>query len=248
MITTLLVDDEDHNRNVLRLLLEKHYPNLQIVAEAASADDAFLKIGEHKPALIFLDVKMPQKNGFDLLKMFTAINFEVIFVTAYDNYAIRAFEFNALGYVLKPINTSKLLKTVEKAVQKINANISGESILQLVNTISNTEYTLNRFSVHHNDKVIFVNIPDIMVIEAKEDNTTIQLLDNTRYYSSKNLAKYEDALGENDLFIRINKSTIINTNFLKNYSKGELCIIEMKNGQTFEVSRRRKSEILKRLK
>src|SRR4051812_17564140 len=99
MVTAIIIDDEEHNRNVLRTLLEKYRPEISVIAEANSVDDAFRKIKKCDPRLIFLDIKMPVKSGFDLLKQFDEIDFEVIFVSAYNEYAITAFEFNALGYI-----------------------------------------------------------------------------------------------------------------------------------------------------
>ncbi|MGZ5486577.1 MAG: LytR/AlgR family response regulator transcription factor, partial [Nitrososphaeraceae archaeon] len=102
MISAIIIDDEVHNRNVLKTLLEKYCPMIKVIEECGNAIDAFDKINELKPQLIFLDIKMPGKSGFDLLKMFSGIDFEVIFVSAFNEYAITAFEFNALGYILKP--------------------------------------------------------------------------------------------------------------------------------------------------
>jgi len=248
MIPTLLVDDEVHNRNVLRSLISSHCPGLEIIDEASTADEAFLKINMLKPALVFLDIKMQKKSGFDLLRMFTEINFEVVFVTAFDRYAIKAFEFGALGYILKPIDSRKLTNAVAKAVERIRSNESNNMALHFIKTLSDTNDLLSRLPVHHHDKVIFINVPDISFIEAKEGHTTLTLFDNTHYFSSKDLVKYEAVLEGAGNFIRISKSVIINTHYIKSYSKGEPCIIEIKTGQTFEVSRRRKTEILKILK
>jgi len=248
MITALIIDDEHNNRNVLKTLLAKHCSGIAVIDEAQNVEDAFLKINSLKPKLIFLDIMMPRKSGFDLLKMFPIIDFEVIFVTAYDNYAVSAFEFNALDYILKPIGAQKLIKAIEKATRKINSNTSGESILHFVRSLSDKNELVTRFSVHHHGKVIFIEVSDISFIEAKEDSTTLTLYDNTRHYSSKDLVKYESVLQVTGNFIRINKSVIINTRFIKSYSKGDPCIIELKTGQSFEVSRRRKSEIIKNLK
>jgi two-component system LytT family response regulator len=248
MISTLIIDDEESNRNVLRTLLKKHCAGLNLIGEAESAEEAYEKIKGLKPRLIFLDIKMPQKTGFDLLKMFPEIDFDVIFVTAYDNYAMQAFEFNAMGYILKPINPSKLVKAVEKAIQRISSDESKDLVLHFINTISDKNGLVNKFSVHHNGKVVFIQVSEISFIESREDSTMLSLYDNTHYYSSKDLVKFEDVLQEIGDFIRINKNIIINTNFIKSYSKGEVCVIDLKSGQSFEVSRRRKSEILKKLR
>jgi two-component system LytT family response regulator len=248
MISALIIDDEESNRNVLHMLVKKHCPELHIIDEAGSVDEAYEKIGFLKPRLIFLDIKMPQKNGFDLLRMFAKIDFDVIFVTAYDNYAIQAFEFNAMGYILKPINAFKLVQSVDRAIQRIHSDENKDLVLHFVNTISDKNGLMNKFSVHHNGKVVFIQVSEISFIESRENSTMLNLYDNTHYYSSKDLVRFEHVLQEIGDFIRINKNIIINTGFIKSYSKGEVCVIDLKSGQSFEVSRRRKSEILKRLK
>ncbi|MBK6983939.1 MAG: response regulator [Bacteroidetes bacterium] len=122
MIKAFIVDDEEHNRDVLKMLLNKHSPNVEIIGEANNVNDAYVMIYNLKPQLVFLDVKMPIRNGFDLLKLFKKIKFEVIFVTAYDEFAINAFELNAIGYILKPIDYVLLTKTINKAELIINSN------------------------------------------------------------------------------------------------------------------------------
>jgi two-component system, LytTR family, response regulator len=245
MITTLLVDDEAHNRNVLRLLLEKHCPGLTIVGEASTAREAFEKINRYTPKLVFLDIKMPRKSGFELLKMFPKIDFEVVFVTAFNKYAIKAFEFNALGYILKPIDEAKLSCVIKRVSERIQKNADDNIVLHFVKSLSETETLINKLSVHHNGHVVLINIHEIASIEAGEDNTRITLCNNARYYSSKRLAQFESLLEGTGDFIRINKGVIINTEYIHDYTKGELCVINMDNRQSFEVSRRRKVEILK---
>lgn len=247
MISALIIDDETHNRENLRELLTQYCKELKVPDEAGSAEEAYKKIQQDKPQLIFLDIKMPGKSGFELLKLFPEIDFEVIFVTAFDRYAIRAFEFGAVGYILKPIDVTKLKKAVDKAVERIKQNQGNQVMLHFVKTLSDSNEMLSRFQVHHNGKVVFIEVANISFIESKEDSTILTLSDNTHYYSSKDLVKYETVLENAGNFIRINKSVILNSDCIRSYTKGEPCFIEMKTGQTFEVSRRRKSEILKRL-
>lgn len=120
----ILVDDEINNRALLSSMLKKHCPEIDLLAEAASVDTAFELINALKPELVFLDVKMPIKNGFDLLRMFEKIDFSVIFITGFDEYAVKAFEFNAVDYILKPIDYSKLINAVKKAELKLNTELS----------------------------------------------------------------------------------------------------------------------------
>jgi len=222
MVTSIIVDDERHNRTFLRALLEKHCPGVSVLEEAAGADEAFLKIRQLQPKLVFLDIKMRDKSGFALLKMFNEINFEVIFVSAFDKYAIRAFEFNAVGYILKPIDLQKLVKAVDKATDRINSSSRQDLVLHFVKTLSEENDLIHKFSVHHNGKVVFVHISEITAIEAQQENSMITLADRSHYYSSKGLAQFDALLGDTGNFIRINKSVIINTNYLRGYSKGDV--------------------------
>lgn len=246
-IRSVIVDDEQHNRNLLRTLLLKYCPSVEVIAEAGNADEGFDIITKLQPQLVFLDVKMPIKSGFDLLKMFHAIHFEVVFVSAFNEYAVTAFEFNALGYLLKPIDYNKLVLNVNKAILKIGLGDRNESILQFIQTIDNKTDAITKIAVHHHEKVILINIVDIVSIEMNEGVCRIYLNDDKQYHSSKDLKLFEGMLKEMNTFIRINKSVIINLSFLKSYSKGDPCLLLMINNKEYEVSRRKKATILTKI-
>lgn len=248
MISAIIIDDEVHNRAVLRTLLGKYCPTITIIRECENANEAFEKIQELKPQLIFLDIKMPGKSGFDLLKMFSRIDFEVIFVSAFDEYAITAFEFNALGYILKPIDYSKLIITVDKAIFKIASNEKNNSVFHFIKTLDEKNDFINKISIHNNDKVILLNINYIISVEAIGGACEIKLEDGKIYYSSKELKLFEEILEKAGNFLRINKSVIVNLDYLVSYSKGEICNIELQNNIVYEVSRRKKSDVLSRIK
>ncbi|MBC7695265.1 MAG: response regulator [Burkholderiales bacterium] len=248
MIRAIVIDDEVHNRNVLKTLLSKYCPLINVIAECEKAIDAFDKIKELEPQLIFLDIKMPGKSGFDLLKMFSRIDFEVIFVSAFNEYAITAFEFNALGYILKPIDYSKLIITVDKAIFKITSNEKSNSVFHFIKTLDEKNDVINKISVHHNDKVILLNINYIVSVEAKGGTCEIKLDDGKNYYSSKELKLFEEILEKAGNFIRISKSVIVNADYIISYSKGDICNLEVQNSGFYEVSRRKKSEVINRMK
>ena len=247
-VKAIIIDDEEHNRNVLKTLLAKHCKGVDIIGEANSADEGFNKIKALQPQLIFLDIKMPTKSGFDLLKLFDEINFEVIFVSAFNEYAITAFEFNALGYILKPIDFSKLVNVVDKAILKINSSEKSADVFQFIKTLEDKNDLISKIPVHNNEKVILLNINELISVEAQIDICELKVLDKKQYYSSKDLKLFEDMLEKIGDFIRINKSVIINVNHIKAYSKGEICVIEMINGCQFEVSRRKKTEVLRKIR
>jgi two-component system LytT family response regulator len=250
MVSALIVDDEKHNVVMLQSLLKENCPDITILDTAHNADTAYEKINSLKPQLVFLDIKMTGKSGFDLLRQFSGINFEVIFVSAYNEYAITAFEFNALGYILKPIDYVALQKTVNKAISIINARdtINNHEIAQFIKTLEDKGDRINKILVHHNDKVVLLNVRDFVYIEGKTDYCEINLNDKSHYTSSKELKKFEDLLNEIGSFIRINKSIIVNTDYIKSYTKGEICEITVSTGQVFEVSRRKKTDIISLLK
>lgn len=248
MIRGFIVDDESHNRSVLNALLAKHCPDVHILGESGSAEQAYMDIRKLKPELVFLDIKMPNKSGFDLLKQFAEIDFEVVFVTAFDEYAIHAFEFNALGYLLKPIDYTKLIKVIDRIRTKRTAGTINNNVLYFVKTLEDKSNRVNKLSIHHHDKVIYINISDIIMIEAKEGNCEIHLQKNEKYYSSKDLKQFENVLNQSDNFLRISKSVLINKDAIISYSKGLICILGLSNGYSVEVSRRKKSEIIEKLK
>lgn len=247
-ITAIIVDDEDHNREVLRSLLYLHCQNIQIVGEAMNVDEAFTIINLKKPQMVFLDVMMPEKSGFDLLKMFDqTINFEVIFVSAFNEHAVTAFDYNALGYILKPIDYNKLITAVNKAILKIGINSQNNSVLQFIKTLEPDTDSIAKIAVHHNEKVVLLKVSDVIAIWANESICHIELLNNECYYSSKDLKLFDGMLRDNGNFARINKNAVVNLDHIKSYVKGDVCILQMSNNSKFEVSRRKKTEILQRI-
>ena len=248
IVNAVIIDDEVHNRNLLNTLLKKHCPNINVIDEADNADDAFEKIKINKPQLVFLDIKMPNKSGFDLLKMFDSIFFEVIFVSGFDEYAITAFEFNALDYILKPIDYLRLIKSVDKAIAKIKPYHQNENVNQFVNTLDEQNDIINKISIHHNKNVILINILDIISVEGNLGFCVVKTVNNEKYNSTKELKLFEAIFEKTGYFIRISKSVIISSNHIKSYSKGDICIIEMVNMDKFEVSRRKKTEVLNAIK
>jgi two-component system LytT family response regulator len=246
-IKSIIIDDELANRNLLTSMLQKHCGSIEILGIAASADEGFELINATNPELIFLDVQMPENSGFDLLRRFRKIHFNVIFVSAFDQYAIEAFEFNALDYILKPVDHTKLIKAVTKAETKIEAGDYSD-VVHFVHSLEEKDQLQKRISLHLNDKVHLVNINEICYIQAMRAYSEIVLTDNKKYVSGKTLSDYENMFGRFDHFLRINKSLIINVNHVKDYSKGADCVITIGNNSEVEVSRRKKASIIQQLK
>ena len=247
-IRSILVDDEVSNRLVLKSMLSRYCPSVEVVGEADSALSGYKLINELQPDLVFLDVKMPVNTGFDMLRMFETINFRIVFITAHDEFAVRAFEFSAMDYLLKPIDYTKLIKAVDKVQTNILQNRLIDS-LQFVDSYDEKTHKMKSISLHNKDKVVLVNIDRISYIEADRNYCEVVTDTNERFTSSKTLSEYELMLMPCANFLRINKSVIINVNYLQDYSKGAICFINMLHCPTeMEVSRRKKADILNYLK
>ncbi len=246
-ITALIVDDETRSRYVLNTLIERHCSEVQVIGEAASAGEAFDLIIRTRPQLVFLDIQMPGSDGFTLLKQFTAVPFEVIFVTSFDKYAITAIKFSALDYLLKPVVVSDLMDAVQRAVTNIGARHNKQlQIINLLHSIEDKPET-HRIAVHTSDSVIILEESAVISVEADGHYCTIRT-DNGRFVTARTLRDFEEYFGAQSPFVRISRSQIINTKKMLKYSKGEPCMIEMINGDVFEVSRRRKTDVLNKLK
>jgi two-component system LytT family response regulator len=235
-ITAIIVDDEKGVRELLKLLIQQNCPEVKILAEAGEVDSAYKEIIHHKPDLVFLDIQMPKGDGFSLLKKFDKPPFSVIFTTSYGEYAIWAIKANAVDYLLKPYDIAEL----KLAVQKVAARKESQGIEK-----PNSEVYIQ---VHVNDKVEQLNAKEIVSLEAQNNYTLITTSANQKYLVAKVLSDIHDEVSGLNSFIRIHRSTVINTRFIKNYSKVPPYTIRLNNDQAFEVSRRKRSEILEILK
>lgn len=234
-INCLIIDDEQPARDLLREYIE-HEPELNIVGEATKGKEAVEMIDNLRPELIFLDVQMPGMNGFDVLDDITHDPF-VIFTTAYDQYAIKAFEKNAVDYLLKPIDQERFRLAVKRAVErmKLEQNNVGE-LLRSLKTENKTSYDSHLF-VQKSEKLINLPVEEIIFLEASGDYT-ILTTPTDQFVSSSGIGKLEEILNP-ETFIRVHRSTIININFLKEIEKhfnGGM-MVKMTTGKSFPVSR-----------
>jgi two-component system LytT family response regulator len=245
-VRTIIIDDEYSSRDLIVKLIQKLNINFEIIGTAENIDMGFDIISKEQPDLVFLDIKMPGGNGFQLLNRFEKPNFEVVFITGFDEYALQAFAFNALDYVLKPIDTTKLNITLNKVYERITSKLSiVNNFREIINIYNVDNHLISKIPVHHNDKVELLDIKEIISVEANEGCTVFRVSNNSEFVSSKQLSTFEFIFDKYSFFVRINKSTYVNTDFIRNYSKGSDCFIQMKNNQYYEVSRRKKTEILK---
>jgi two-component system, LytTR family, response regulator len=249
-IKAILIDDELNNRQLLRQLLLKHCPQIVILGEAESAEEAYTLVMAQQPDLVFLDIKMPGKSGFQFLRMFQDISFMIIFVTGYDEFALSAFEFNALDYLLKPIDYHKLQTAVDRVSKLHSLRLSSQLYKQMQKVDEADEIKpFKKIAVHTADTVVFIDLSDIKYFEAASSYCSLILKDNKSVMTSKLLGDYEILLAQYPQFVRISKQHMINLEFIKSYSKGNICEITLLDTiQVFETSRRRKSEVLEKLK
>ncbi len=247
-IPTILVDDEPRGLSSLQKLLEFNCPDLVIVASCGSADEAKEKIHLLKPRLVFLDIAMPEKTGFDLLQELGDINFEIIFVTAHNDFVLQAFRFSAVDYLLKPIEDNLLTDAVKRAVKKIEETTAGNQIDTLLHNLRQKESgqkmkicipSLKGFQV--------VNLREIIYCEASSNYTNFHFTDRPVICASKPIHEFE-ALLEDAGFLRIHKSFVINLEHVKEYIRGEGGTVILSNGHDVEVSRRKKEVFITRMK
>lgn len=247
-LRALIVDDEPGSREVLIKLLKWKFPAVELVGEAADVDSAFKMANDLKPDLVFLDIQLSGASGFRLLEKYERVPFDVVFITSYDEQAINAIRLNALNYLLKPVEVFDLQNAMEKAFGNKEANsLPQQQVINLLHHLRKDadEYKL---AVHHGEKVKLLNEKEILYVEADNRYCKIYLDTNKVYTAARHLKEFEDYFGENSSFIRINKSVILNTRHILEYSKGEPFIIGLSNGSVFEVSRRKKPMILEKLK
>ncbi len=244
-ITCILIDDEKLARDLLKEFLED-YPEIEIIQECSKGTEAIEAIDEHQPDLIFLDVQMPGMDGFEVLKNIDHRPY-VIFSTAYDQYAIQAFEENAIDYLLKPLDRERFSKAIERVKKQLqNQPNNVDKLVQLLTAQDGSKFSSHLF-VQKSDKYLNLPITDILHLEASGDYTIISTNDD-QFLSSSGIGKLEDKL-DPTIFIRVHRSTIINIRHLKEIEKhfnGGL-IVKMDNGKSFNVSRTYAKEIRKKV-
>lgn len=248
MITAILIDDEQLGRDALRKSLELYCPEVKLLCECSNADEGKSNIESLKPDLVFLDIAMPVKNGFDLLKSLKEHTFEVIFVTAHDEYTIQAIRYSAVDYLLKPIDEIELVGALARVKKRLTEKSGKESIQTfLENTGKKLPYEEMQLCVASTKGFQVFKISDIVCCEAQNSYTVFYLLNNKQIVSSKPLGDYENLLTD-VFFVRIHKSWLINMKHIKEYRKGEGGSIVMATNKELEVSRRKKDYFLQELK
>ena len=247
MIKAIIVDDELGARESLSKMIEKNCKQLEIIAKADSMLAAFEAITNKQPDLVFLDIEMPNGNAFDLLEKFKEINFNIIFTTAYDHYAIKAIKFSALDYILKPIDPEELVEAVKRFEKKQTdqPNVLDKQFKTLLSNVR-PENKLKKVGIPDGDGLIFINLSDIIRCESDGNYTFFILTNGKKIIASRTLGEYEQMFAE-DNFFRIHRSHLVNLQHVKKYIKGEGGYVIMSDDSQVEVSRRNKNEFLEKL-
>ncbi|MEQ1799595.1 MAG: LytTR family DNA-binding domain-containing protein [Lacibacter sp.] len=247
MIKVLTVDDEPKNLRILKELISGYCPQATLVGEADSIDTAILLIREHQPDLVLLDIEMPNGNAFDLLDRIMPVNFEIVFVTAFDAFTLKAFKYSALDYLLKPVSIEELKTAIAKAQQRIDQKNLNLRLNNLLQGIQNTDNNLQKIAIPaHNGNFEFIAFDEILYCEASGPFTFVHTSKGYKLTSSKSIKEYEELLPQ-QIFFRSHHSYLINLNKVKRYLKGRGGEVEMSNGSLLEVATRRKEEFLKRI-
>ncbi|MDH3708901.1 MAG: LytTR family DNA-binding domain-containing protein [Cyclobacteriaceae bacterium] len=244
MIRAIIIDDEAGAREGLQLLLEEYCQQVKVEACCDGAVQGLKAIKSLQPDLVFLDIQMPHMSGFDLLECLDTIDFEVIFVTSYDRYAIKAIKFSALDYLLKPIDAEDLMAAVEKVNHKQQKEKHRYQTL-LANMRQGSE-KLTRLAIPTENEIIIQKVDDIVYCAADGSYCHVHLADQSKVTVAKNLKDFENILSEGD-FYRIHNSTLVNIGYVNKYVRGEGGYVVLKNGEHLDVSRRKKEGLLELL-
>jgi len=253
-LKAIIVDDEDLARKNLSMLLNEYCPTIEVIGDAGNIVDAKSLIESTNPDVVFLDIRMPSgSEGFDLLNSIEKRDFLVIFVTAFKDYALRAFQANAIHYVLKPIDIEDLTDAVSRITESRstfsenpeNFDTYFESIKNLSASMDTEGYG-NKVAISHTRGIKLIRIEDIMYLEASGNCTVLYFSDGTRYLDTRTLKIYEGILNPN-VFYRVHKSHIINLDYLKEYLNEDGHFAVLKNGKLLSVARNRVSTFVKTL-
>ncbi|PDH47927.1 MAG: DNA-binding response regulator [Bacteroidetes bacterium MED-G21] len=242
-LKTLILDDEKFSRDILEILINEHCPEIEIVGKCSSAADArdLMKLNEIN--LVFLDIEMPNETGFDFLNSIPNRDFSVIFITAYNQFALNAIKESALDYILKPINFEELKTSVSKAVDDYNFKCIEQKNIELeelLNQVKNNSNEISSISVLVNGDYRLLNISDINFLEASNSYCIIHMINNDEHVITKTLKEFNNILSK-DQFIRIHKSYLVNKYEIHSYSRNNGITIVLNNGRKLNVSRRRQS-------
>lgn len=240
MITCIIIDDETKCVHTLELIIQRHCPELQLLASCDSAESGLEAIRTHRPQVVFLDIEMPKMNGFDMLDKVGKIDFHVVFTTAYSQFAIKAFQYSALNYLLKPIDPDDLIDTVSR-IQNLQRPPQQEQIDILLETLRRPEPKMQRIALSTHDGLIFVQTTDIMYCQSENNYTWVYLTKGGKHLLAKTLKEFEETLPALD-FYRIHNSYLVNLNEIQRFVREDGGYVMMNNGTQITIARARREQ------
>lgn len=237
MVRAVIVDDEVEARDVLRTMLHRRTPEVNILAEGSSVTEAMALIAEHKPDLLFLDVQMPGGSGFDLLKQLGTWDFDVIFITGNSQHAIQAIRFSALDYLMKPVLGDELRAAIDRHIAKRSPNAEVQT--QLLHNLAQPDQRTMKLTLTHGDRTYAIAPAEVAWCQADDNYTALHLADDRRFVSARTLKDYDEMLSPHG-FLRVHKSSLVNRKHVEGVAEGH---VRLRNGTRVEISRRRLEEV-----
>lgn len=243
-MTILIIDDESKARSLLTTILKEYCNEATIIHEASNLLDGVVSVKSNRIDVLFLDIEMPQHSGLELFDFIPieSVNFEIIFTTAYSEYAIKAFEFSAIDYLLKPLRPNKVKEALEKAQKSLQQNQVQQRLLELKNSLSSDKFS--KIALPVEDGVLFVKLEEIYVLEADGMYTNFHLTKNRKILISKPMKYFADLVENKELFYKPHRSYLVNLKYLQKVVKKEGTYIEMENEMRIPVSKEKKEELM----
>jgi two-component system, LytTR family, response regulator len=243
MIQAIIIDDEADGREALEMAVKRYCPDIDLKGIFSSPEMGVEAIRNIKPQLVFLDVQMPGMSGFDVLKQVGPVSFKVIFVSAYDRYAIKAIRFSAMDYLLKPIDVEELVSAVNRVKALLPEKSTDYTVQSVLNNVQHKAGFIERLAVPSLDGIDFFETKDLIFCKAEGSYTTLYLLNKQSKLVTRNLKDFENILADSG-FYRVHHSYLINLRHVQRYVRGEGGHVVMTNQHEVDVSRRRKEEFL----
>lgn len=247
--TAVIIDDEPNNIELLAHFLSKYCPRLEVIGQADTKEDAITIIPQLTPDIVFMDIVLDEGTGFDVLEAIDTSNLQVIFVTAFDEFAIKAFRYNAVDFVLKPVEIEALIVAVNNASERLEKNqfIEGNRLSALVEAMSTEKLNQDFIAIPTIEKIEFIKTNSIIYCQSDGKYTEFYLTEKRKIVSSKNLGEYENLL-DDTVFFRIHNSYIVNLNFVQNINKAAGNYVELGNNISLPIAKRRQDSLHKFLK
>lgn len=242
MIKGVIIEDEQNARETLRILIEKYCKDIEVVGEGHDVKSGLECIKESNPDLVFLDIEMPDGDGFDLLRQVDEFNFDIIFTTAYSEFAVKAFKYNTIDYLLKPIVEEDLVKAVDKAKEELNSRDMTEKFHNLLEFISNTKNN-KRIVLSSSERYDVVNISEIIMCKSDRNYTSFFLVDGQVIKVAKTMKEFLKTLTEND-FIMPHRGYLVNLDHVRSFGRSLSNTIKLSRNLEAPVSTRNKDKLL----